>query len=69
MNNESACFTGKSKHEKTMVKTRARCCNVENMSASVLSIVFECLDISGETIAPVAYMASQMNRDVTGCFG
>ena len=23
----------------------------------------------GETIARVVYMASQMNRDVTGCFG
>ena len=63
MNNESECFTGISKHEKTMGKTRVR-------SASVLSIVFECLDISpGETIARVVYMASQMNRDVTGCFG
>ena len=61
MNNESECFTGISKHEKTMVKTRAR-------SASVLSIVFECLVYPGETIARVVYMASQMNRDVTECF-
>ena len=58
MNNESECFTGISKREKTMVKTRAP-------SASVLSIVFECLVYPGETIARVVYMASQMNRDVT----
>ena len=51
MNNESACFTGISKREKTMVKARAR-------SASVLSIVFECLVYPGETIARVVYMAS-----------
>ena len=45
-----------------MVKTRA-------LRARVLSIVFECLDVPGETIARVVYMASQMNRDVTECFG
>ena len=62
MNNESERFTGISKHEKTMVKIRAR-------SASVLSIVFECLVYPGETIALVVYMASQMNRDATECCG
>ena len=62
MNNESEYFTGISKHEKTMVKTRVH-------SASVLSIVFECLVYPGETIVRVVYMASQMNRDVTECFG
>ena len=30
---------------------------------------FQVFGYPGETIARVVYMASQMNRDVTGCFG
>ena len=33
-----------------------------------VKIVFECLEYLGETLARVVHMASQMNRDVTGCF-
>ena len=43
--------------------------DIQTRGASVLSIVFECLVYPGETIARVVYMASQMNRDVTECFG
>ena len=62
MNNESECFTGISKHEKIMVNARAR-------RASVFAIIFECLDIPGGRRARVVHMVSQMNQDVTGCFG
>ena len=61
MNNESECFTGISKHEKTMYETRAR-------SASVFIHCFRVFGYPGETRARVVYMASQMNRDVTECF-
>jgi hypothetical protein len=58
MNNESECFTGISKHEKTMYeKTRAQ-------SASVFIHCFRVFGYPGETRARVVYMASQMNRDV-----
>ena len=51
MNNESECFTGISKHEKTMYeKTRAR-------SASVFIHCFRVFGYPGETRA-------RMNRDV-----
>jgi hypothetical protein len=62
MNNESECFTGISKHEKTMY---------ENTSAKreCFHTLFSIVWISaGETRARVVYMASQMNRDVTECF-
>ena len=45
-----------------MVKTRVR-------SASVFVHCFRVFGYPGETQARVVYMASQMNRDVTGCFG
>ena len=54
MNNESECFTGISKHEKIMVKTRAR-------SASVFVHCFQVFGYPGETIARAVYMPSQMN--------
>ena len=57
MNNESECFTGISKHEKIMVKTRAR-------SASVFVHCFRVFGYPGETRARVVYMASQMNGDM-----
>jgi hypothetical protein len=60
MNNESECFTGISKHEKTMY---------ENTSASVF--IHNCFLVFGypsETRARVVYTASQMNRDLTECF-
>ena len=53
MNNESECFTGISKHEKTMVKH-------ERAARVFLSIVFECLDYPGETLARVVYMLDVM---------
>ena len=61
MNNESECFTGISKHEKTMY---------ENTSAKreCFHTLFSSVWIPGETRARVVYMASQMNRDVTECF-
>ena len=61
MNNESACFTGISKHEKTMY---------ENTSAKreCFHNCFRVFGYPGETRARVVYMASQMNRDVTECF-
>ena len=61
MNNESECFTGISKHEKTMY---------ENTSAKrdVFIHCFLVFGYPGETRARVVYMASQMNRDVTECF-
>ena len=62
MNNESECFTGISKHEKIMVNTRAR-------SASVFVHYFRVFGYPGGTRARVVHMASQMSRDVTGCFG
>ena len=62
MNNESECFTGISKHEKIKVNTRAR-------SASVFVHYFRVFGYPGGTRARVVHMASQMNRDVTGCFG
>ena len=62
MNNESERFTGISKHEKIMVNTRAR-------SASVFVHYFRVFGYPGGTQARVVHMASQMNRDVTGCFG
>ena len=62
MNNESECFTGISKHEKIMVNTRAR-------RASVFVHYFRVFGYPGGTRARVVHMASQMNRDVTGCFG
>ena len=62
MNNESECFTGISKHEKIMVNTRAR-------SASVFVQYFRVFGYPGGTRARVVHMASQMNRDVTECFG
>ena len=62
MNNESKCFTGISKHEKIMVNTRAQ-------SASVFVHYFRVFGYPGGTRARVVHMASQMNRDVTGCFG
>ena len=62
MNNESECFTGVSKHGKIMVNTRAR-------SASVFVHYFRVFGYPGGTRARVVHMASQMNRDVTGCFG
>ena len=57
MNNESECFTGISKHEKTMY---------ENTSAFIHC--FQVFGYPGETRARVVYMASQMNRDATKCF-
>ena len=54
MNNESQCFTAISKHEKTMV---------------ICPLFSSVWIYPGETIAWVVYMASQMNRDVTVCFG
>ena len=57
MNNESECFTGISKHEKTMYENTRR-------SASVFIHCFRVFGYPGETRAPVVYMASQMNRDV-----
>ena len=62
MNYESECFTGISKHEKIIMKTRAR-------SASVFVHCFRVFGYPGEIRARVVYMASQMNRDVIGCFG
>ena len=62
MNNESECFTGITKHEKIMVNTRAR-------SASVFVYYFRVFGYPVGTRALVVHMASQMNRDVTGCFG
>ena len=62
MNNEGECFTGISKHEKIMLKTRAR-------SPSVFVHCFPVFGYPGERQARVVYLASQMNRDVTGCFG
>ena len=62
MINESECFTGISKHEKIMVNTRAR-------NASVFVHYFRLFGYPGGKRARVAHMASQMNRDVTGCFG
>jgi hypothetical protein len=61
MNNESECFTGISKHEKTMH---------ENTSAKreCFHTLFSSFGYPGETRARVVYMASQMNRDVTECF-
>jgi hypothetical protein len=53
MNNESECFTGISKHEKTMY---------------IYIHCFLVFGYPGETRARVVYMASQMNRDVTECF-
>ena len=61
MNNESECFTGISKREKRMVNTRAR-------SASVFVHYFRVFGYPGGTRARVVHMASQMNRDATGCF-
>ena len=56
MNNESECFTGISKHEKTMY---------ENTSAKRVFIhCFRVFGYPGETRA----RAFQMNRDVTECF-
>jgi aspartyl/asparaginyl-tRNA synthetase len=55
MNNESECFTGISKHEKTMYE-------------NVFIHCFRVFEYPGETRARVVYMASQMNRDVTECF-
>ena len=45
-----------------MVNTRAR-------SAGVFVHYFRVFGYPGETLALVVHMASQMNRDVTGCFG
>ena len=52
--------SGISKHEKIMMNTRA-------CSASVFVHCFRVFGHSGETQVRVVYMASQMNRDVTGC--
>ena len=60
MNNERECFTGISKHEKTMYE--------RGTSASVFIHCFLVFGYPGETRARVVYMASQMNRDVTECF-
>jgi hypothetical protein len=59
MNNEIECFSGISKHEKTMY---------ENTRARVFIHCFLVLGYPGETRARVVYMASQMNGDVTECF-
>ena len=59
MNNESERFTGISKQDKIIVNTR---------SASVFVHYFQVFGYPGGTRARVVHMASQMNRDVTGCF-
>ena len=62
MNNKSECFTGISKHEKIMVNTRGQ-------SGSVFVHYVRVFGYPGGTQARVVHMASQMSRDVTGCFG
>ncbi len=56
-----------------MVKTRARSASTEEeylfCGASFFVHCFRVYGYPGETLAQVVYMASQMNRDVTGCLG
>jgi hypothetical protein len=75
MNNESECFTGISKHEKTMYEnTRKQCMKTRENNVwkhEREARVFSCFRVfgyPGETLALVVYMASQMNRGVTECF-
>ena len=56
MNNESECFTGISKHEKTCMKTRAR-------SAGVFIHCFRVFGYPGETRARVVYESNESRRN------
>ena len=49
--------------------TTKQCMKTRAQSACVFIHFFRLFGYTGETRARVVYMASQMNRDVTKCFG